>query len=85
MTKLYTHIYVTSVPKFTLQPSEEPLWKMAFMVEGQEGNLILDKETNKREMILPKNTRNGSVDKCRIYYGVMNQNLKCSVQGEDNM
>ena len=44
------------------------------MVKWQEGNLIQDKETNKNNLNLPKNTRNGPLNNGRIYYGAMKTN-----------
>ena len=38
-----------------------------------------------RKTNLPKNTRNGLLNNGRMYYGVMKQNLKFSLQREDSM
>ena len=55
------------------------------MVEWQEENLIKDKEKDKNDLNLPKNTRNGPLNNRKMYYEVMNKNLKFSVQREGTM
>ena len=55
------------------------------MVEWQEGKLISDKETNKNDLNLAKNTRNRPLNNEIMYCRVINQNLKFSVQREDSM
>ena len=55
------------------------------MVKWKEGNLISDKETKKNDFNLPKNISNGPLNNGRMYYRMMNQNLKFLVQREDSM
>ena len=74
-------------PKFPLQPSEQHLWKKAFMSSGKKETLSKIRKQTKATWIYQRTQEMDwwTMEKCILYFGVMNETLKFSVQRKDSM